>query len=91
MTETQTVWMSNNQGVKEETFSQTSRRGRDRKPGWRGHLSRHSWRTRRARWKLTQQAVPHSLVDKQGGKLGSQTDHATQGSSSGKESLKTCD
>ena len=28
--ENQTVWKSNNQGVKEETFIQTDRRGRDR-------------------------------------------------------------
>ena len=29
MTENRTVWKSDNQGVKEETFIQTSRRGRD--------------------------------------------------------------
>ena len=33
LTENQTVWKSNNQGVKEETYIQTGRRGRDRKPG----------------------------------------------------------
>ena len=34
--ENQTVWKSNNQGVIEETFIQTGRRGRDRQLGWRG-------------------------------------------------------
>ena len=29
LTENQTVWISNNQGVKEETFIQTGRRGRE--------------------------------------------------------------
>ena len=28
-----TVWKSSNQGDKEETFIQTSKRGRDRQPG----------------------------------------------------------
>ena len=31
--ENQTVWKSDNQGVKEETFIQTGRRGGDRQPG----------------------------------------------------------
>ena len=34
LTENQTVWKSNNQGVKEETFIQTGRRGRDGKLVW---------------------------------------------------------
>ena len=33
LTENQTVWKSNNQGVKEETFIQTGRMGGDRQPG----------------------------------------------------------
>ena len=33
LTENRTVWKSDNQGVKEETFIQTCRRGRDRQPG----------------------------------------------------------
>ena len=33
MPESQTVWKSDNQGVKEETFIQTGRRGGDRQPG----------------------------------------------------------
>ena len=34
--ENQTVWKSNNQGVKEETFIHTGRRGGDGKPGQMG-------------------------------------------------------
>ena len=44
------------QGVNEETFIQTGRRGRDGKPGWR---------EREARWQLEDQAVPHLSADKQ--------------------------
>ena len=33
LTENQTVWKSDNQGDKEETFIQTSRRGGDGQPG----------------------------------------------------------
>ena len=33
MPENRTVWKSNNQGVKAETFAQTCRMGRDRQPG----------------------------------------------------------
>ena len=46
LTENLTVWKSNNQGVKEETFIQTGRRGGD------GHMGREDlwqgggWRTR---------------------------------------------
>ena len=36
LTENHTVWKFNNQGVKEETFIQTGRRGGDRQPGQRG-------------------------------------------------------
>ena len=52
---------SNNQGVKEETFIQTGRRGRDGQPGWRGLM---------ARWWLAEQVVPHLCVDKLGGVTG---------------------
>ena len=38
--ENQTAWKSDNQGVKEETIIQTSRRGGDRQPGWRGLAAR---------------------------------------------------
>ena len=42
MPENQTVWKSNNQGVKEETFIQTGRRGEDRQPRWRGLMVRQT-------------------------------------------------
>ena len=38
--ENQTAWKSDNQGDKEETFIQTSRRGGDRQPGQRGVTAR---------------------------------------------------
>ena len=44
MPENQTVWKSNNQGVKEETFIQTGRRGRDGQLGWRDSQD-SGWRT----------------------------------------------
>ena len=37
--ENQTVWKSNDQGVKEETFIQTSRRGGDTQPGQKRHAA----------------------------------------------------
>ena len=40
MPENQTVWKSNNQGVKEETFIQIGRRGGDGQSGWRGCVAR---------------------------------------------------
>ena len=53
--ENQTVWKSDNQGVKEETFIQTGTRGRDRQLGQREHA---------VKWWLVDQVVPHSCVDK---------------------------
>ena len=46
LTENQIVWKSNNQGVKEETFIQTSRRGRDGQPGGEDSQQGSDWRTR---------------------------------------------
>ena len=40
LAENRTVWKSNNQADKEETFIQTGRMGRDGQPGWRGHTSK---------------------------------------------------
>ena len=62
MTENQTVWKSNNQGVKEETFIQTGRRGGDGQPG----------REDSTRQRIEDWAVPHSCVDKLGGTTGEQ-------------------
>ena len=66
LAENRTVWKSDNQGDKEETFIQTSRRGReDLRQGcgwWSG-------------WSLI--CVQINWEER----LGSETDHATQGSS----------
>ena len=60
LTENWTVWKSNNQGVKEETFIQICRRSRARKPG-REDSEGSGWRTR---------AAPHMCADKLGGTTG---------------------
>ena len=53
LSENLTVWKSDNQGVKKETFIQAGRRGRDGRLRWRGPTT--SWRL----------AVSHLQVDKQ--------------------------
>ena len=58
--ENRTVWKSNNQGVKEETFIQTGRRGGDGQPGQRGLV---------ASQRLVDQVVPHLHADKLGGTI----------------------
>ena len=67
--ENQTAWKSDNQGVKEETFIQTGRRGRVRKlwgeEVWQGS----DWQTGR----ISREE-----------QLGSKTNRTTQGSSTGK-------
>ena len=68
--ENQTVWKSNNQGVKEETFIQTGRRRGNRQPVQTGCAAR--WWTCQARRQLEDQAVPHSCVDKPGETTGKQ-------------------
>ena len=78
-----TVRKSDNQGVKEETVTQSGRRVGDGKPGQRGHAARQ-WRTRQARWQLVDWAVPHSHDDKLEEQLGSKRDCTTQGVSEGK-------
>ena len=83
----QTVWKSDTQGDKEQTFIQTGRRGRDRQPGQRGY---------EARWWLATwgwggeggQSHIHVCINREE-QLGHETNHATQISSSGKESFKT--
>ena len=40
-----TVWKSDNQGIKEETFTQTSRRGRDGQLGGEDSQQGGGWRT----------------------------------------------
>ena len=45
MTENQTVWKADNQGVKEATLTQTGRRGRDGQPGGEDLQQGSGWRT----------------------------------------------
>ena len=70
-----TVWKPDNQGDKEETLTQSGRRGGDRQQGWRG-LTARQW--------LADGAVPHSSADKPGGTTQEQDRRAIQGSSAGK-------
>ena len=67
MTENQTVWESDIQGVKEEIFIQTGRRGRDGQPRGEDAQQGGGWWT--ADW-----LVPQSCADK----LWSETDCETQ-------------
>ena len=57
MTENRTVWKSDNQGDKEETFIQTGRKGRDRQPGWRGLMARWGLADP-ARWQIVEWGKP---------------------------------
>ena len=63
--ENPTVWKSNNQGVKEETFIQTSRRGRDGQPGRENSWQGGSWWSR--------QSHIHMQINQEE-QLGSETD-----------------
>ena len=75
LTENRTAWKSSNQGDKEETLTQTSRRGGDGQPAREDSQQGGGWWTR---W-------PHIRVQiNQEEQLGSEADHATQGSSAGK-------
>ena len=47
LTGNQTLWKSDNQGDKEETFIQTGRRGGDGQPGGEDSLQGGGWRTQR--------------------------------------------
>ena len=61
--ENQTVWKSNNQGFKEETFNQMGRKDRDRQPGQRGNMA--------TPW-LADQVAPYLHADKLRGTNGEQ-------------------
>ena len=63
---------SDNHGVKEKTFIQTGRRGRDGQLGQRRPKARWNWRTRWAKQWLADWAVPHSCADKPEGTTGEQ-------------------
>ena len=79
---------SDNQGVKEETFIQSGRRGRDRQPGGEDLRQSGSYRTRVGKAVAggglqTGQSYIHMRINQEE-QLGSKTDRATQGSSVGK-------
>ena len=82
MQENQTVWKSDNQEDKEETFIQTVRRSEDGQLGWRGpSASRWWWMVNQVRRRLVERVVPHLCADKLGGTT--EADLATQVSSMG--------
>ena len=60
------LWKSDNQGVKEETFIQTGRKGGDGQTGW-SRLATRQWLVDQVRWWLTEWVVPHLHADKLGG------------------------
>ena len=83
LTENQTVWKPNNQGVKEETFTQTGRRGGDGQPGAEDlRQGGHWWTGRGGGWPTGWSHV--RMQANQEEQLGSETDHTTQGSSAWK-------
>ena len=82
VSENQTVWKSNNQGIKEETFIQTDRRDKDGQQELRGYIA---WQqTRWTRWQLVDWEGPHLWQISWEAQVGSETDYTTQGSSAGK-------
>ena len=89
MTENRTVWKSDNQGDKEETFIQTGRRGRhgqlDREDSRQGSGGGgRLWNERG--WKCCSYQTPRPHIRAQINReerRGSEADHPTQGSSSG--------
>ena len=85
MPENQTVWKSDNQGVKEETFIQTGRRGGDR---WVARVERTRGKVAAGGLGQARRLVEwqsHICVRiNQEEQLGSKTDHETQCSSAEK-------
>ena len=62
---------SDNQGVKEETFNQTGRRGGEGQAGWKGHGARQlEEQGGQGGWRLVDRAVLHWSVDKPRGTTG---------------------
>ena len=91
--ENQTVWKSDNQGVKKETFIQTGRRGG---VGQRGATGVERTRGKavpggpeQARLRLVEQVVPHLHVCKLRGTTGERDRRSNPGFQSQEESFKT--
>ena len=68
LTENLTVWKLDNQGVKEETFIQTNRRGKDRQ--WVERTPGKAAAGGPAKQQIADWVVPHSCTDKLGGTTG---------------------
>ena len=75
LTENRIVWKSDNEGVKEETFIQTGRRGGDGQPGGEDLWQGGGWRTGHSHIRVQINWEEH---------LGSKTDCTTQGFTVGK-------
>ena len=70
MPENRSVWNSNDQGVKEETFIQNGWRGGDGQLGWRGRGKEGAGGLGQARRRLAERVVLHLCADKPGGTTG---------------------
>ena len=78
MTENQTVWKSNNQGVKEDTFIQTGRRGGDTQLGREDSQQNGSWWTPQGSgWQNLRSHIRVQINQEE--QSGSETDCATPG------------
>ena len=85
LTEYPTVWKSDNQGVKEKTFIQTGRRGRDGHPGGEDCWQGSRWRTGAGKATAGRSGDPTVDVQiNQEEQMGSEIDHTTHRSSAGK-------
>ena len=79
------LWKSDNQGVQEETFIQTGRKGKHGQPGWRGPMARwHLEDPDRRGGGLQTRHPPVCMQINLEEQLGSRTDCSIQGSSLGK-------
>ena len=85
--ENRTVWKSDNQGDKEETFTQTGRRDRDGQLGGEDTGQGGGWWIWRGGRLQTGRSHIQVLKNREQ-QPGSETDHITQGSNTGKSSLK---
>ena len=79
--ENQTVWKSDNQGVKEETFIQAGRRGGDGQPGGEDSQQGSGLGVQSAGWWTGGFHISVQISQEE--KMGCETDHTTQGSNTG--------
>ena len=79
----QIIWKSDNQGVKEETFIQTGRKGEDGQTGGEESQQGSNWRTGLGGSRQSGQSHICMWINREE-PLGTKTDYVTQGSSVGK-------